>query len=166
MSYDLYARAYAAGQFINAPLRSLGEYQAYLYSQLQEMEDQLSNVIGGRESIVFLAPMGVYQPVTVQAWMAIAQWDVQLVDGVVEAVRYGTREYDDEYSQTLDNLKSRITTAAATDQFAGKRIASTEGLEAYYREIGAYDDITPGDGVDNPFTPAQPPPPYPTPSPP
>ena len=166
MSYDLYARAYAAGQFINAPLRSRGEYQAYRDSRLREMEDQLSSVIEGRESIVFLAPMGVYQPVTVQAWMAVAQWDVQLVDGVLQAVRYGTWEYDDEYSQTLDNLKSRITTAAATDKFAGQRIASAEGLEAYYREIGAYDDITPGDGLDNPFTPAHPPPPYSTPSPP
>ena len=158
MSYDLYARAYAAGQFVNAPLRSRGEYHAYRDSRLREMEDQLSSVIEGRESIVFLAPMAAYLPVTVQAWQAVAQWDVQLVDGVLQAVRYGAGDHDAEYRQPLATLKSRITTAAATDKFAGKRIASTEGLEAYYREIGAYDDITPGDGLDNPFTPAQPPP--------
>ena len=167
MDYDLYVRSHATGWFGSEPdpLKSEDEHQAAQDEEIREYEALIQEIIQGRESVVFLAPFAAGD-VSVQAWEAVAQWDVQLVDGVVEALRYVTSKYDAEYRQPLDNLKSRITTAAASDKFAGKRIASTEGLEAYYREIGAYDDITPGDGVDNPFTPAQPPPPHPTPSPP
>ena len=167
MDYDLYVRSHATGWFGNEPepLMSEGEHQAAQDEQLWENEERIREIVQARESVVFLAPFTA-EGIAVEAWQAVAQWDVQLVDGVLQAVRYGAGDHDEEYTQTLDNLKSRITTAATTDQFAGKRIASTEGLEAYYREIGAYDDITPGDGLDNPFTPAQPPPPHPTPSPP
>ena len=35
--------------------------------------------------------------------------------------------------------------------------ADASGLHQYYRDMAAYDDITPGDEEDNPFTPEQPP---------
>ena len=37
------------------------------------------------------------------------------------------------------------------------RIANVSGLGQYYREIGAYGDITPDDGSTETFTPSQPP---------
>ena len=163
-SYGLYRKAHAAGEHGDETLISEAEYNYWLRLAVTTSEAAMSEIMLGRESILFLAPLGSHA-IAVQAWQAVAQWDVQLVDGVVQAVRYGAGDHDPEYRQPLATLKSRIATAAATDQFAGKRIASTEGLEAYYREIGAYDDITPGDGLDNPFTPAQPPPPHPTPDP-
>ena len=167
MDYDLYVRSHATGWFGGAsdPLMSKGEHQAAQDEEIREYESRIRAIVQARESVVFLAPFTA-EGIAVEAWQAVAQWDVQLVDGALQAVRYGAGDHDAEYTQPLADLKSRITTAAASDKFAGKRIASTEGLEAYYREIGAYDDITPGDGVDNPFTPAQPPPPHPTPSPP
>ena len=76
----------------------------------------------------------------------------------MNAVRYGAYAGDPEHTQTLANLKTRITTAAAGDSFATSRIANVSGLQAYYRSIGAYDDITPDDGETTTFTPAQPPP--------
>ena len=164
-SYGLYKLAHQAGEFYGELLMSESAYRDLQNETLSSAEEFLAHALGGRESIVFLAPMAAHNAIAVQAWQAVAQWDVQLVDGVLQAVRYGAGDHDPEYRQPLAGLKSRITTAAASDQFAGKRIASTEGLEAYYREIGAYDDITPGDGLDNPFTPAQPPPPHPTPDP-
>ena len=60
--------------------------------------------------------------------------------------------------QTLANLTSRITATATTDAFADSRIANVSGLNRHYRDIGAYDDITPGDGSDATFMPAMPPP--------
>ena len=156
-SYGLYRKAQAAGEHGDEALISEAEYNYWLRLAVTNSEAAMSEFMLGRESIVFLAPLGSHA-IAVEAWQAVAQWDVQLVDGALQAVRYGAGDHDAEYSQPLATLKSRITTAAATDQFAEKRIASAEGLEAYYREIGAYDDITPGDGIDNPFTPAQPPP--------
>ena len=158
MSYELYQAAHAAGRFDDEPLLSKALHEEASNQLRIEYEKQYTEILQGRESVVFLAPMGAYQAIAIEAWLVAEQWDVQLVDGVLQAVRYGAGDHDPEYRQPLAGLKSRITTAAASDQFAGKRIASTEGLEAYYREIGAYDDITPGDGLDNPFTPAQPPP--------
>ena len=72
-------------------------------------------------------------------------------------LRYGVHEGDPEHSQTLADLKSRITTAAAADDFADYRIANVSGLTQYYRDIGAYGDITPDDGSTETFTPSQPP---------
>ena len=73
----------------------------------------------------------------------------------MNAVRYGAPQGDPEYTQTLANLKSRITAATTTTP---TRIANVSGLTQYYRDIGAYGDITPDDGDTTPFTPAQPPP--------
>ena len=55
-------------------------------------------------------------------------------------------------------LARKRTAPARTDAFAGKRIANVRGLTQYYSDIGAYDDITPGDGETTTFTPAAPPP--------
>ena len=168
-SYDLYLREYADGQFGGEPLLSRGEYQADLLQILRDSEESLTTMIGGREGIVFLAPMGAHNAIAIEAWQGVGQWDLQEVEEtdamgetttVVYAVRYGAPEGDPEYKQTLAELKSRITTAATTDAFAGQRIASVSGLNGYYREIGAYDDITPDDGSTATFTPAQPPAPY------
>ena len=136
---------------------SEGQYKGHLGKMLQDTEAALADIIGGRESVVFLAPMGAHNAIAVEAWQAVEQWDLQTKDGTVYAVRYGVPEGDPEHSQTLANLKSRITTAATTDKFAGKRIANVSGLNTYYRDIGAYGDITPGDGKSDTFTPAQPP---------
>ena len=137
---------------------SEGEYQAHLEDMVMEAESTLAEMIGGRESVVFLAPMGAHNAIAIEAWQAVAQWDLQTDDDdVVHAVRYGTPEEDPEYTQTLANLKSRITAAAAADDFADDRIANVSGLSQYYRDIGAYGDITPDDGSTATFTPAQPP---------
>ena len=88
----------------------------------------------------------------------MAQWDLQIDQtSTVNAVRIGADEKDPEFTQTLANLRTRIETAAASDAFAGKRIANINGLKDHYVEIGAYDDITPADYDTTIFTPAQPP---------
>ena len=120
--------------------------------------------IGGRESVVFLAPMGAHNAIAVEAWQAVAQWDLQIGDDTsLDAVRYGIGEYDPEYRQPLDALRERIEAAGATDAFAGKRIESTDGLSGYYESIGAYDVIGPYNVPRSeriPFVPTAPPPPY------
>ena len=55
-------------------------------------------------------------------------------------------EGDPEHTQTLANLTTRITTAATSDAHATTRIANVSGLQANYRSMGAYGDITPWDG--------------------
>ena len=109
--------------------------------------------------VLFLAPMGAHHTIAVEAWQVVAQWDLQTGgDGTVNAVRYGASPIDPEYLQSYTELVSRVATSTASDAFAGQRITSTEGLEQYYRDIGAYRDITPDDGSTATFTPAQPPP--------
>ena len=126
-------------------------------------EKTFAEILEGRESVVFLAPMETTSGIAIEAWAAVAQWDLQQAEnGTINAVRYGVSVHNPEHTQTLANLKSRITTAAANDEFAGQRIANISGLNAHYREIGAYGDITPGDGQADTFTPAQPPPPSPS----
>ena len=157
-SYDLYRVENDAGMFGTEPLMSEGEYAAHLDEQVQEAEASLQEMIGDRESVVMLAPMGAHNAIAVEAWQAVEQWDLQLDDqGVVQAVRYGVPEGDPEQTQTLDTLRTRITTAAATDAFAGQRIGNVSGLEQAYRDMGAYGDITPEDGSTATFSPAQPP---------
>ena len=155
-SYDLYSRAHAAGEFGSESLVSESVYQAVLDQAVWDAESALSGAIEGRESVVFLAPMGAYHAIAIEAWRVIEQWDVQTVDGTVNAVRYGADPGDPEHTQTLANLKTRITTAATSDAFANNRIANVSGLQAYYTTIGAYEDITPDDGQTTTFTPAQP----------
>ena len=125
---------------------------------LVALESVLIHIVGGRESVVFLAPMGAYHAIAFEAWQVLEQWDLQTGENdVVHAVRYGVPEGDPEQTQTLASLKSRITTAAASDDHADDRIENASGLTQYYRDIGAYGDITPGGGSTATFTPAQPP---------
>ena len=157
-SYRMYQAAHAAGEFGDDTLRTEGEYRDYLAQKTSTMEMLLAILMEDRESVTFLAPMGDHNAIATETWLAVAQWDLQEDDsGTVHAVRYGTQDGDPEQTQTLANLKLRITTAAASDSHADNRIANASGLNTYYQEIGAYDDITPGDGSTNTFTPEQPP---------
>ena len=116
------------------------------------------------EDVLFLAPMGAHNAIAVESWQVVEQWDLQrAADGMVTAVRYGVPQGDPEYSLPYADLKRRVATAAGSDAFAGKRIANTSGITQYHCDIGAYGDITPGDGETATFTPAQPPPPSPAP---
>ncbi len=135
------------------------QYHVWLAGLVQHVAATGGSLIEGRESVVFLAPIAAqHWDISIEAWQAVEQWDLQEDEqGVVHAVRYGVPEGDPEHTQTLANLESRITAAAATDAFAGQRIANVSGLNQYYRDIGAYDDITPDDGSTTTFTPAQPP---------
>ncbi len=168
-SYELYRLEHDAGQFGDEPLMGKGEYQAQMDALVQQAESSLAGMISNRESVIFLAPMGAHNAIAVEAWQAVEQWDLQRDDdGVVHAVRYGTFEGDPEHTQTLANLKSRITAATIpSDGASGSssnpqptRIPNASGLTQYYRDIGAYGDITPDDGSTETFTPAQPPPVY------
>ena len=159
-SYELYRREHDAGQFGEQPLRTQGDYESSLLEIVAEAEESLIDRIGGYESVVFLAPLGAHNAIAVEAWQVVAQRDIQTdEDDVVQAVQYGVLEGDQEHTQTLANLKSRVTTAATTDSFADDRIANVSGLTQYYRTIGAYGDITPDDETTT-FTPSQPPPVY------
>ena len=158
-SYELYQLAHAAGEFGDEDLLPPGEYEVHRAQRTFDLELVMSALLGGREGVIFLAPMGAHNAIAVEAWQVVAQWDLQTDDeGVVQAVRYGADEGDSEYTQTLANLKSRVVTAAASDSHAGNRIANVSGLTQYYRDMGAYSDITPDDGSTETFTPAQPPP--------
>ena len=159
-SYPLYRREHDAGFLGSEPLKMKGAYQDFLDETVRDAESELSDIVADRESVVFLAPMGAHNAIAIEAWQVVEQWDLQFGDDgtTVNAVRYGTYEGDPEHSQTLVNLKSRVTAAATTDDFADDRIANVSGLNQYYQDIGAYSDITPDDGSTATFTPAQPPP--------
>ena len=158
-SYDLYVREHDTGTYGTAALQTRGDYEAALQAQVVAAEKTLSGEIGGREAVVFLAPMGAHNAIGFEAWQAVAQWAVVTDDaGVVQAVRDDTPAGDPEHTQTLANLTSRITTAAAGDAHATTRVTTVGGLETHYRTtLLAYADITPGDGATTTFTPAQPP---------
>ena len=157
-SYELYKIEHDAGSFGDDEVMSEGEYEAHLDEIVRDAEDTLEEMIGDRESVVMLAPMGAHNAIAVEAWQVVAQWDLQTDDeGVVQAVRYGAPENDPEYTQTLANLKTRITTAAVSDAFADDRLGNADELDDYYNDIGAYGDITPDDGSTATFTPSQPP---------
>ena len=158
-SYDLYVREHDSGTFGDAALPTRGAYEASLQELVVAAEEALAAEIGGREAVVFLAPMGAHNAIGFEAWQAVAQWAVVTDDGgVVQAVRDDTPEGDPEHTQTLANLTSRITTAAAADAHATTRVTTTGGLQTYYRTtLLAYADITPGDGQTTTFTPKQPP---------
>ena len=155
-SYDLYVREHDTGTYGTDALQTRGAYEAGLQAQVVAAETALSAEIGGREAVVFLAPMGAHNAIGFEAWQAVAQWAVVTDDaGVVQAVRDDTPEGDPEHTQTLANLTSRITTAAAGDAHATTRVTTVGGLQTHYRTtLLAYADITPGDGQTTTFTPA------------
>ena len=158
-SYDLLKRSLAAGDSVLGSLPTESEYEQILAVQLTEPQSILVDLLEGRSVVVFLAPMGAHGNVAIEAWQAVEQWDLQIdEEGAVNAVRYGADINDPEYSQTLADLRARITAAAASDMFADSRIEKIDGLTDYYREIGAYDDLTPDDGSADAFAPSQPPP--------
>ena len=158
-SYDLLKRSLAAGDSVLGSLPTESEYEQMLAGQLAEPQSILVDLLEGRSAVVFLAPIGAHGDVAIEAWQAIEQWDLQIDDeGTVNAVRYGAEIDDPEYSQTLADLRARITAATASDVLADSRIENINGLTDYYREIGAYADLTPDDGSADTFTPSQPPP--------
>ena len=113
-SYDLHLREHEEGQFGDVPLDTRDDYGASLDSAVAEAERALRERVGNREAVVFLAPMGDHNAIAVEAWQAVAQWDVQRADGgTVNAIRYGASSGDSERSQTLANLKSRVSAANA-----------------------------------------------------
>ena len=158
-SYDLYVREHDTGTYGTEALQTRGDYEAGLQAQVVAAEKALSDEIGGREAVVFLAPMGAHNAIGFEAWQAVASWAVVTDDDdVVQAIRDDTPAGDPEHTQTLANLTSRITTAAAGDAHATTRVTTTGGLQTYYRTtLLAYADITPGDGQTTTFTPKQPP---------
>ena len=158
-SYELYVRERDAGQYGDDPLRSESDHTALMQEKATRAEAALREQIGSQEAVVFLAPMGNHNAITFEAWLSVAQWNVVANNQGVDMVeRRGAPTRDPEYSQTVANLTSRITATAMTDSFSDSRIANVSGLNQYYRDIGAYDDITPGDGSDETFMPAMPPP--------
>ena len=158
-SYDLYKRGHAVGEFGSGTLTPESEYEQMLARQVARVQGTLADILEGRASVVFLAPMGAHHDVAIEAWEAVQQWDLQVdEEGQVNAVRYGVDMDDPEYSQTLVGLRIRIGTAASSDKFAVSRIENISGLTEFYREIGAYGDLTPEDGSDETFVPSQPPP--------
>ena len=160
-SYDLYTRAHAAGEFGSSPRLTAAEHQNSLDQTLADAASDLASTIGNRESVLFLAPMGAHNAIAVEAWQVVEQWELQTQttpERKVVAVRYGVPEGHTEHSLPYADLKRRVSAAARTDAFAGKRIANVSGLTQHYRDIGAYGDITPGDGETTTFTPAQTPP--------
>ena len=89
-SYGLYKKEHDVGQFGNEELMSEGEYQDYLDGIVRDAETELAEMVGGRESVVMLAPMGAHNAIAIEAWQAVAQWDLQKDENeVVHAVRYG-----------------------------------------------------------------------------
>ena len=158
-AYDLYVREHDTGTYGTDALQTRGAYEAGLQAQVVAAETALSAEIGGREAVVFLAPMGAHNAIGFEAWQAVAQWAVVTDDDdVVQAIRDDTPAGDPEHTQTLANLTSRITTAAAGDGQATTRVTTVGGLQTHYRTtLLAYADITPGDGATTTFTPAQPP---------
>ncbi len=152
-SYDLYVREHEAGTYGTDPLQTRGAYEAGLQAQVVAAEAALAAEIGGHEAVVFLAPMGAHNAIGFEAWQAVASWAVVTDDaGVVQAVRDDTPAGDPEHTQTLANLTSRITTAAAADGQSTNRATRVDQLQQEYRDLGAYADITPGDGQTTTFT--------------
>lgn len=137
---------------------SVQEYHASVVDQpARDAESWLRDTIAGRENALFLVPKGAHYNIAVEAWQVAGQWDLQSEDGVLYSVAYGRQDDDPDYRLSFANMKSRITSAMASDAFAGKRIANVSGLNQFYRDIGAYGDITPDDGSTDTFTPGQPP---------
>ena len=149
-SYELYRLSHAAGEFgppTTTPLMNGAEYAEMLNQIVRDGEEAFAGVLDGRKNVIFFSPMEAHSNIAVEAWQAVAQWDLQTdSEGTVIAARYGAYESDPESTQSLANLKFRVTMATASDAHAGQRIADVSGLNQYYRDIGAYDDITPDDG--------------------
>ena len=157
-SYDVYLKAGESRGINMDDVPTRAEFREdILDPPITGAEAELKGIVEGRENVLFLIPMGVHDNIAIEAWQSVAQWDLQTDDGeVLQALRYGVDGEHDEYSQTLANLKSRIATGATSDSFARERISNISGLNQYYQDMGAYSDISPGDGNLRTFTPAKP----------
>ena len=157
-SYNLYQRAHTAGDYAEQTLLTQEEHQAKMLDLATAAGNDITGHAGTNESIIFLAPMGAHNAIAIEAWQSVALWPLQdNDDGTFSLTRTELPISDPDRQITLTDLKARITAAAATDNHADSRIANASGLNQYYRDIGAYDDITPDDGSDQTFMPAMPP---------
>ena len=126
-------------------------YRVLLEQGVSNAEVSLTDIVEGREGVVFLAPMGAHHAVAIEVWQVVAQWDVQRGDdGTVNTVRYGASEHDPEYTQPFTTLKKRVqdatTLGARVPRSSGAdRIPNADGLQGYYESIGAYGFIGPYD---------------------
>lgn len=156
-SWDFYDNVIQGGKSEEFRLTQ-DKYEDLIQERLQTFQNSMADTIGGREVVVFLSPLSDWQNVAVEGWQVVAQWDLQMsaeYDSQVVAARYSTREEDPEYRRPLDTLRELIAEAAAISTV--DRMDDIRDLNAHYRAIGAYEDLTPGDGIDNPFTPNRPP---------
>ena len=118
-SYALYKRALEAGEFGDEALMTEEEYDGWLDVLVEAVELFMRGALEGHEGVVFLAPMGAHNAIAVETWQVVDQWDVQTVDGVVNAVRYGAGAGDPEHTQTLSELRTRIRTAVGSSSSGG-----------------------------------------------
>ena len=72
-SYDLYVREHDTGTYGTEALQTRGDYEAALQAQVVAAEKTLSDEIGGREAVVFLAPMGAHNAIGFEAWQAVGE---------------------------------------------------------------------------------------------
>lgn len=112
-SYALYKRSHAAGKYGSETLLTEQEYASQNAAAVSAAEGKFRDILDDQESVVFLAPMGAHNAIAIEVWQAVAQWDLQTIDDVTTAVRYGADEQDAEYSQPLTAFKRRVTAAAA-----------------------------------------------------
>ena len=166
-SHELYTRISDDRVNPSTPRMSRGEFESFVRAKLHGYETAISEFLAGREAVIFLAPMGLHDTIAVEAWQAVAQWDLQTNTfeddmgnqmSATFAVRYDVPDGHPESRQQYSEFETRIEDHLSDSELS--RIANISGLEAYYREIGAYGDITPDDGSTATFTPAQPPAPY------
>ena len=157
LSYGLYRRAHQSGAYGDESLMTEAEHRtAFIEQPIEDAETMIKDSMVGRESVLFLVPLAAHSNITLEVWQVVAQWDLQTVGGELNAVRYGVADDYSGHTQTYSGLKLRTTTKAGSDAFADKRIASTSGLNQYYRELGAYKDITLTDGNKAAFAPSLP----------
>ena len=69
-SYELYRREHEAGTFGRDAIQTRGDYEASLQAKVVAAEQELAAEIGGKERIVFLAPMGAHHAIAFEAWQA------------------------------------------------------------------------------------------------
>ena len=73
-SYDLYVREHDTGTYgTEAHCRPAATYEASLQELVVAAEEALAAEIGGREAVVFLAPMGAHNAIGFEAWQAVGE---------------------------------------------------------------------------------------------
>ena len=161
-SWDLVRKTGGISSNTGGEITSREQYEEEILQPSEEaLRMALTHALSDRETIVFLHPAAPMERIATLTWSAVSHWDIQRdIEGQLLAVRYGTWNRDPEHSQTVEELRDRIESAAATDALAGKRLGSMEDITRHYREMGAYGDLTPYDDSDETFTPIKPRPPY------